>query len=214
MGERARDLTEANGVEGVAGPATLSAAAAATSPATTAATGDTTQGEQDALGAELVSVLYEQAFAPGDGHSEGEICESFSNILLRHWDLCCIATYLRGEDGRLRQSAGHIHPHVDEAKARRIGELLVAEVERAGGECHFWPDEPDRCPGGEELRAAFEQTSLRAGVAVPIFSFGALAGAVVVVSTDPARLRNALGGIRCVGRPSSSPSATPAAARR
>lgn len=201
MGERARDLTEATGAEDLTGRAHLSAtataAAAAASP--TAATGDTTQGTQDALSAELVSVLYEQAFAPGDGHSEGEICKSFSNILLRHWDLCCIATYLRGDDGRLRQSAGHIHPHVDEEKARRIGELLVAEVERTGGECLFWPEEPDNCPGGEALRAAFAETSLKAGVAVPIFSFGTLAGVVVVVSTEPARLRDALGGIRCVG---------------
>ena len=186
------------GGEGLAGGAQLSAAAAAAA-APTNATGDTTQGEQHALSAELVSVLYEQAYAPGDGQSEREICESFSNILLRHWDLCCIATYLRGDDGRLRQSAGHIHPHVDEEKARRIGELLVAEVERTGGECHFSPEEPDRRPVGAELREAFAQTSLRAGVAVPILSHGALAGAVVVVSTDPARLRNAFGGIRCVG---------------
>src|SRR5687768_14910747 len=197
MGEQATDLTEATGGEDLAGRAHLSAATAA--PAPVAATGDTTQGEQDALSAELVSVLYEQAFAPGDGHSESEICESFSNILLRHWDLCCIATYLRGGDGRLRQSAGYNHPHVDEEKARRIGELLVAEVESTGGECHFWPDGPDGRPGGEELRAAFAQTSLRAGVAVPILAHGALAGVVVVVSTDPARLRNALGGIRRVG---------------
>jgi signal transduction histidine kinase len=198
MGERVTELSNVAGAEDLAGRAPLSAAGAATAP-TAATTGNTTRGEPDALSAELVSVLYEQAFAPGDGHSEGEICESFSNILLRHWDLCCIATYLRGEDGRLRQSAGHIHPHVDEERARRIGELMVAEVERAGGECHFWPDEPDRRPGGEELREAFAQTSLKAGVAVPIYSHGTLAGAVMVVSTDPARLRNALGGIRRIG---------------
>ncbi len=198
MGERATEATNITGAGDLAGRGQISAASAA-APATTAATGNTTQGEQDALSAELISVLYEQAFAPGEGHSESEICESFSNILLRHWDLCCIATYLRGDDSHLHQSAGYIHPHVDEEKARRIGELMVVEVERAGGECHFWPDEPDQCPGGEEMRAAFAQTSLEAGVAVPIFSRGGLAGAVIVVSTDPVRLRNALGGIRRVG---------------
>ena len=196
MGERAAQMSDINGVGDVAEQAQTAAAALA-SP--TDATGSTTPDEQHALSAEVISLLYEQAFAPGEGRPEGEICESFSNILLRHWDLCCVETYLRGDDGRLRQSAGQRHPHVDEENARRIGELMVVEVEREGGECHFWPDEPDTCPGAEEIRETFGRTNLKAGVAVPILAHGALAGAVVVVSTDPERLRNALGGIRCVG---------------
>jgi signal transduction histidine kinase len=162
-------------------------------------TGSTSEGDLHVVNAEIISLLYEQAFARGEGHSEGEICEAFSNILLRHWDLCCITTYLRGDEGHLRESAGRRHPHVDEAGARRIGELMVAEVESAGGECHFRLEEPDDSSGSPELREAFTQTNLRAGVAVPIFASRELAGAVVVVSTDPGRLRNALGGIRCVG---------------
>jgi signal transduction histidine kinase len=195
MDEQAIKMTSEAGVESAAAREQF---AANISP--TATDRSTAQSELHALNAEIVSLLYEQAFARGDGHPEGEICEAFSNILLQHWDLCCITTYLRGDDGRLRESAGRRHPHVDEANARRIGELMAAEVERTGGECHFWLDssaEEESCAA--KLGEVFARTNLKAGVAVPIFANRALAGAVVVVSTDPQRLRNALEGIRCVG---------------
>src|SRR2546421_1560156 len=60
------------------------------------------EDEMHALSAEIVGLLNEQAFSAGAAHTEREVCESFSNILLRRWNLCSVATFLRGDDGRLR----------------------------------------------------------------------------------------------------------------
>ncbi|HEV3468195.1 MAG TPA: HAMP domain-containing sensor histidine kinase [Pyrinomonadaceae bacterium] len=150
-----------------------------------------------ALSAEIVNLLYEQAFSSGEARTEEEICESFAEILLRHWDLCCVATYLPAADGRLRECAGHTHQRVPEAEARRVADLLAAQVERTGAEFHFWPGQgPATLPA---VREAFAATTLEAGVGVPIRAHGELAGALVVCSTDAGRLRAALDGVRCLG---------------
>jgi signal transduction histidine kinase len=169
----------------------------------TAAPGVVASGSRlQTLSAEVVNLLHEQAFAPGEGRSESDICESFSDILLRHWDLCCIITFLRGEGGRLRQSASYMHPHLDTEKARRVGELLVEEVERTRAECYVWADESREEEADGSTRGqidALRQANLRAGVASPIFAHGTLAGVLVVVSSHPDRLRSALKGIRFIG---------------
>jgi len=151
------------------------------------------------LGAEIVSLLYEQAFASGEARTEEEICESFAEILLRHWDLCCVATYLPTAEGRLRECVSRTHRDIREADARRVGLALAAQVERTGAECHFRPDAESGAAPPPEVAEAFARTNLKAGVAVPIRAHGALAGAVVVSSASPERLRAALEGIRCLG---------------
>lgn len=157
--------------------------------------------ELHALNSEIVALLYEQAFAADGGLTEAEICESFSRILLRHWNLCCIITYLRGADGRLRESANHFHQHIGADAARRIAALMAGRVESGGSEYFYWPDEEGEGSGANaaELQDAFEAAGLKAGVAIPIHTNGVLSGAVVVVTTNPERLRHALDGIRCLG---------------
>src|SRR5918992_1566222 len=71
------------------------------------------QGHLPGMVSEVVSLLNEQAFAPGRACSEREVCESFSEILLRHWNLCCVKVYLREEGGGLALRAAFSHPHID-----------------------------------------------------------------------------------------------------
>ncbi|MCA1593249.1 MAG: HAMP domain-containing histidine kinase [Acidobacteria bacterium] len=159
-------------------------------------------GQLQALGAEVVNLLHEQAFTFGEGLSEAEICRAFSDILLSHWELCCIITFLRGDDGRLQQSAAYTHPHLDEEKARLIGQLVSGEVEATGAECYLWADDARAAEADavtRKLLGFFEQTNLRAAVGVPIYAHGRMTGVLVVLSAFPDILRAALKGIRFVG---------------
>ena len=182
---------------------------------------DTASGKSEAasalasLGAEIVDLLYTQTFAPGDeGRTEREVCEAFAEVLLRHWELCCIIVFLRDENGRLSERALKIHEHAHEATARRVSALFAAEVERDGREKQAWTKEdaagftssPEHMVT-EETRRALSKTELGAGVAVPIHARGNLVGALVVLTTSPEPLRAAHKGLPR----SSSPSATRAA---
>jgi signal transduction histidine kinase len=157
-----------------------------------------------ALSAEIISLLYEQAFSTGETRNEGEICEALADILLRHWDLCCVMTFLRDADGRLNMTAGRVHPHVGKDEARQVAESFAAEVERTGAECAYWTEDeggdsdPQQGAVPPGIRETFERTGFQAGLAVPIAAHGSLAGVVTVLTTDAPRLRAALDGVRCV----------------
>lgn len=169
----------------------------AAQPASCAATSD----ETHALSAEIVGLLNEQAFSTGDARTEQEVCESFSNILLQHWDLCCVAVFLLGERGRLQRCADFSHGHVDEESARLVGEALAAEVERAGEEFQIVVgNETAEGNKAEDLRELFGRAGLKAGAAIPIRASGSIVGALAVASADAERLCAALGGARCVGQ--------------
>lgn len=160
--------------------------------------------EFQSLSAEIVDLFYTQTLSPDSISTPAEVCEAFSSMILRHWDLCCIVIYLRDEDGRLRESAIHAHEHFDEAKARAVGEQFAAEVERKGGELQTWLDEKDSentSAGSEQLRRILEETGLHAGVAVPIHARGRLVGALVAITVFPERLRAALNGLRFIAAP-------------
>lgn len=165
--------------------------------------GGLASGELHDLSAEVINLLHEQAFSQGEGRSEADICESFSRVLLKHWELCCVTTFLRDDEGHLRESAAYVHRHLDRELARRIAELMAARVERGDGEYLLWLDESaaDGDQASDELARLFTEAGLRAGVAVPIKASGERAGALVVNSADPERLRSALRGIRFVGPP-------------
>ncbi|MBA2733888.1 MAG: hypothetical protein H0U54_13530, partial [Acidobacteria bacterium] len=129
------------------------------------------------LSAEIVDLFYTQTLSPDTISTPAEVCEAFSSMILRHWDLCCIVIYLRDEDGHLRESAIHSHEHFDEAKARAVGEQFASAVERKGSEIQAWLDENnDEEVGDAEklLRGKLEETGLHAGVAVPIHARGIL----------------------------------------
>ena len=155
--------------------------------------------ELTALGAEVVDILYAQVFAPGEYATEETVCAAFSEILLRHWNLCCLITYLRGEDGRLHESAIHTHPHMDETAGRRVGQYLAGIVEESGRECRVWLDE--EAGGADEVRAIFAGTGIKGGIALPIMARGAIIGAIVAISSHPERLRAADRGLRFIAAP-------------
>ncbi|MBA3767097.1 MAG: hypothetical protein H0W99_08945, partial [Acidobacteria bacterium] len=104
--------------------------------------GDARRSELHALSAEIVDLFYTQTFT----HTittPSDVCAAFSEMLLRHWDLCCIIIYLRDADGLLAQSAIHTHERFDEARAQEVGDLLASEVEHLGRELQVWSDERD-----------------------------------------------------------------------
>ncbi len=180
---------------------TAPGAAASVTPVVPVTSG-TPAREFQALSADVVNLLHGQAFTTGAGPTEAEICRSFADILLRHWELCCIITYLRGADGRLQQVSEYAHPQLDAEKAKQIGELMTHEVEQTGVECYLWADEAHDAESDitrQKLLRIFGQTDLRAAVGVPIYAQDKLFGVLIVTTAFPERLRAAIKGIRFVG---------------
>jgi signal transduction histidine kinase len=160
--------------------------------------------EFHSLSAEIVDLFYTQTLSPDTISTPAEVCEAFSNMILRHWDLCCIIIYLRDEDGHLRETAIHSHEHFDEAKARAVGDQFAAVVEQKRNELQAWLDESDAeatDKSEREVRRTLEETGLHAGVAVPIHARGILVGALVAITVFPERLRAALNGLRFIAAP-------------
>ncbi|PYS90009.1 MAG: hypothetical protein DMF64_16025 [Acidobacteria bacterium] len=165
---------------------------------------DTGAGELTALGAEIVELFYAQVFAPGEFADEEHVCCAFADILLRHWDLCCISIFLRGDNGTpLRLSALHTHPHMDADVARRGSESLAACVARTGRELQIWLDHAviDDDESALAVRREFADAGLQAGVGIPIHARGSLVGVLVSLSAYPERLRAALAGLRFLAAP-------------
>ncbi|HEX7998825.1 MAG TPA: HAMP domain-containing sensor histidine kinase [Pyrinomonadaceae bacterium] len=152
------------------------------------------------LNEDVVELFYTQTYSPASICTPSDVCAAFSQILQCHWNLCCIIIYLRETDGRLSESAMNKDEHFDEEHARRIGEQLVAAVEREGREVQVWANGngTETSAGLSELRGALEETNLRAGVAIPIRARGNLVGALVAITAHPERLRAALDGIRFI----------------
>ena len=162
---------------------------------------EVSQGHLQGMVSEVVSLLNEQAFAQGRACTEREVCESFSEILLRHWNLCCVKVYLREDEGGLAMCAAFSHTHIEAEAARAVGRAMAEEVARAGGEFIVGLDD-DGVEGGagSEIKALLARAGFEAGAAVPISASGALAGVLVVAARDAARVRSALAGVRCVGQ--------------
>jgi signal transduction histidine kinase len=156
------------------------------------------------LSAEIVNLFHTQIFSPDTISTPADVCSAFSNIILSHWDLCCIIVYLRDESGRLSEIAIHTHEHFDEGKARKVSAQFAAAVEREGHELQAWLDESDAAGNGKatsNLHRTLEDMGLRAGVAVPIHARGTLVGALIAITVFPERLRAALNGIRFIAAP-------------
>ena len=156
------------------------------------------------LSGEIVDLLYTQTLSPDAISTPAQVCAAFSDMILRHWDLCCIVIYLRDEGGQLRESAIHTHEHLAEGKARAAGAQFAAAVERLGRELQICLDEDGAQGVGQDeghLRRALEEAGLRAGAAVPIHARGMVVGVLVAVSFYPERLRAAMNGLRFIAAP-------------
>ncbi len=158
--------------------------------------------EFNALTAEIVDLFYTQTYSPDSIQTASGVCKAFSDILLRHWELCCIVIYLRDDDGRLHESAIHTDEHLDELKARSIGMLLAAAVEQDKREVQIWingkKESTDEDPA---LHRALKEAKLYACLAVPIYARGELVGALATITRYPDRLRAALHGVRFIAAP-------------
>src|SRR5215213_1618137 len=127
---------------------------------------EVSQGHLQGMVSEVVSLLNEQAFAPGRARTEQEVCESFSEILLRHWNLCCVKIYLREGGGGLALRAAFTHPHIDAEAAHAIGQAMVEEVSRTGEEFVVGLGENGGEGGGAAgAKALLARSGLEAGVA-------------------------------------------------
>jgi signal transduction histidine kinase len=171
---------------------------------------DAALGEIYALSGEIVDLFYTQIFSESSIRTPADVCRAFSDIMQRHWELCCIVIYLCGEDGRLCDDDGQVREvalntdeYVDEETARRVGGVLAAASESEGRELQVWLDEEDNGASEKvaQSRRALMDAGLRAGVTVPIHAHGALVGSLVVLTAFPDRLRRALNGIRFIAAP-------------
>ena len=161
-------------------------------------------GELHNLSADVVDLFYTQAFAQGESMDEAAICKAFSDILLRHWSLCCLVTFLKTDEGQLSETALQTHPHLDKERALEAGRLMALVVEKTDRECQVWLDkdaENDCDEQVREARRALEGAGMKAGVAVPIHARGLLVGVLVAISGEPSKLRAALRGLRFIAAP-------------
>src|ERR1044072_4860475 len=100
-----------------------------------------------ALSNEIVDLFYTQLFSHSAILTPSDVCKAFSDIMMRHWNLCCMMIYLCGEDGRLCGEDGRVQEvalntdeYVDEATARRVDATMAAAIEDEGHELQVWSD--------------------------------------------------------------------------
>lgn len=155
------------------------------------------------LTSEIVDLFYTQIFSYGGVSTPSDVCKAFSDILIKHWNLCCIVIYLRGDDGEFSEVAVNGNELLNVTKASEIGALMVEALEQTGREQQFWLDRTAGDAGEDAIavRRAFKETGLRAGVVVPIRAHGTIVGALAVITPFEERLRQALNGIRFVAAP-------------
>src|SRR5688500_15821084 len=162
-------------------PQTASAGERATNHTGGARACDAAADSPQGLNAEVVSLLNEQAFTQGEACTEQDVCESFTEILLRHWDLCSVSTFLRGDEGGgLVHCTSRTHAHLDGEAARALGEAAAAEVARTGEEFGVGLEADARDAGtAEGVGELVTRAGLGACAAVPISAGGALEGVLV-----------------------------------
>jgi signal transduction histidine kinase len=162
---------------------------------------EVSQGHLQGMVSEVVSLLNEQAFTQGRAGSEQEVCQSFCEILLRHWNLCCVKIYLREEGGGLAPRAAFTHPHVDGEAARAVGQAMSEEVLRTGEEFVVGLNENGEEGGSaSDAGALLARAGFEAAAAVPVSASSELMGVLVAAASDAAHLREALAGVRCVAQ--------------
>lgn len=172
--------------------------------------------ELQALGREIVDLLYAQACAPEDADTEADTYRAFFEMLQRHWHLCFIAIYLRNQHGRLCESVTYCDAHAARDGVRQLGEHMARTVEASKREVQAWRQtkasaeavkRTDRRPAAEieQMDRKFvpwlEQAALSAAIAVPIHARGELIGALVAGAESEEHLAQALCGIRFVAPP-------------
>lgn len=154
------------------------------------------------LDAEIIDLLYAQTFSHDAMSTPASVCEAFSEILLKRWNLCCIVIYLKDDNGHLRERAMHTDSPLEPSVARKVGDHFAAAVERENKEVLVWPEEEANGQStGSALRGVLLEAGLRAGVAMPIHARGQLVGALVAMTAFPEKMRAALNGLRLASAP-------------
>lgn len=161
-------------------------------------------GEIQSLSAEIVELFYTQTVSPTAIRTPPDVCSAFSGMLRRRWELCCIVTYLCGDDNQLHETAIHIDGNVDEAKAREMSRAFSAIVEKENHELQVWLDGGDERVAPQHrarLRAVLKDVGASACIAIPIHAQSKTVGVLVAAAAKPEYLREALNGIRFVAAP-------------
>ena len=151
--------------------------------------------------------------------SEEQVCRDFANVLLDHWHLCAITTFLVDAAGSLVPRAIHIDEHVDAKASQHAAARLAEHIRRADIECDIWVDpedgrraaedrDADACrtsPDGEVELAAIKslvaESHAKAAFGVPIHRRGRLIGVLVAQTNLPADLLPARRGMRFIATP-------------
>lgn len=162
--------------------------------------------EFQSLGAEVVRFFHAQTFSPGTHTSHEGVCQAFSEMLLRHWDLCVVLTFLRSD---VEQPLQLFHVHISETlkadEVRAVAALFASEVDAAGTEQQVWLDTENKS-GDSRTHAdyfrALDAVGLRAAIGVPIYAREENPiGILVAMTAYPERLRAAIEGIRLISEP-------------
>lgn len=162
--------------------------------------------ELRSLGTDIIRFFHTQTFTPGIYTTNEEVCQAFSDILLRHWELGLVSIFMRDGAGRpLQQFHVHLADELEPEKARAAAALLADVVEQAGEEQQVWLERETFAGAGRassDLRHAFMEIGFSAGVGVPIYARGTdPVGILVVMVVLSAQLTRALDGIRLIAEP-------------
>jgi signal transduction histidine kinase len=158
--------------------------------------------EINSLSREIVDLYYDQIFSETGINTPSAVCKAFSDILARHWNLCCMVIYLADEENHLKEIAVCGDADVDEAKASRLGAIFARALEEQPAENLVWLDAGEESGEAEtEFQRAWRREGVSAGVAIPVQAHGALMGAVVVITQHAERVRGALDGLRFIAAP-------------
>ncbi|HEY0004253.1 MAG TPA: GAF domain-containing sensor histidine kinase [Pyrinomonadaceae bacterium] len=159
--------------------------------------------ESRALTREIVDIYYAQTFSQGNLTTASAVCKTFSEIIERYWNICCLAIFLRGDDGRLHEIAVNTDEYVDEKVLHKIGALMTEAVEAGRDELQVWLDqeEAEQPASPPLLREALKEAGLGAALCVPVYTHGEIVGALIIVTPFSDRLRAALDGLRYIAAP-------------
>ena len=171
-----------------------------------------------ALGVRIIELLSAHTDAP-EAAGEEQVCGDFANVLLDHWHLCAITTFLVDDTGALVPRAIHIDDHVNADQSQRAAARHADHVRSANLECDIWVDAEDARRAAEDRAAnacrpspdnQFELEAIKSLVAdsrakaafgVPIHRRGKLIGVLVAQTNMPAELLPARRGMRFIATP-------------
>lgn len=107
---------------------------------------EASSSELHELGAEILDLFYTLTFLSEDDTTEDEVCHAFYEVLQKHWELCCLVTYLKENkrvvaDAPLTQNAVHVNAELpDPRQATAATDALIDLAVARRCEVEIWLD--------------------------------------------------------------------------